>query len=135
MAAHVCAICGEATGYGVRFYNEGGISRQLVHAACLERQVEKGRVQRMAMESSEPVVYVSTTLRVWEDGKPVLKSRAGEIKHGHTRASYRKILEENGYVAVDGGRMYRRVGDEIDAGLADPKNYSSLVAVVTQLLD
>jgi hypothetical protein len=41
MAEHVCDICGKAIGYGRRFYDESGSgTHRLVHAVCLEEQME-----------------------------------------------------------------------------------------------
>lgn len=41
-AAAPCQLCSKAIGYETRFYlAPGAIGRQLVHAVCLEKQIEK----------------------------------------------------------------------------------------------
>ena len=40
MAKSLCRICGKPIGYGTRYYSEQGDT--LVHANCLEKEIEKG---------------------------------------------------------------------------------------------
>ncbi len=40
MAATPCALCLTPIGYETRFYIQGDHDRELVHAACLERQTD-----------------------------------------------------------------------------------------------
>lgn len=52
MAAELCGICETAIGYDVRFYDEGGRDeRGLVHATCLEQEVEQRLSARRAAQT------------------------------------------------------------------------------------